>query len=26
LAFSVIFTLTEDARIIKKWFGRTIIK
>lgn len=26
LAFSVIFTLTEDARVIKKWFGRTIIK
>jgi len=26
LAFSVVFTLTEDARIINKWFGRTIIK
>lgn len=26
LAFSVIFTLTEDARIINKWFGRTTIK
>lgn len=26
LAFSVIFTLTSDARVIKKWFGRTIIK
>jgi protein SSD1 len=26
LAFSVVFTLTSDARVIKKWFGRTIIK
>ena len=26
LAFSVVFTMTEDARIVKKWFGRTIIK
>jgi protein SSD1 len=26
LAFSVIFTLTADARMIKKWFGRTVIK
>lgn len=26
LAFTVIFTMTEDARVIKKWFGRTIIK
>lgn len=26
LAFSVIFTMSEDARIIKKWFGRTIIQ
>ncbi|KAG8761464.1 hypothetical protein FRC14_003877 [Serendipita sp. 396] len=26
LAFSVVLTLTEDARIIKKWFGRTIVK
>lgn len=26
LAFSVTFTMTEDARVIKKWFGRTIIK
>jgi protein SSD1 len=26
LAFSCIFTLTEDARVIKKWFGKTIIK
>ncbi len=26
LAFSVIFTMTGDARVIKKWFGRTVIK
>lgn len=26
LAFSVIFTMTEDARVLKKWFGKTIIK
>jgi protein SSD1 len=26
LAFSVFFTLTEDARVLKKWFDRTIIK
>ncbi|KAA1466420.1 RNB-domain-containing protein [Dentipellis sp. KUC8613] len=26
LAFSVILTMTKDARIIKKWFGKTIIK
>lgn len=26
LAFSVVFTLTEEARIINKWFGRTAIK
>ncbi|KAF8314752.1 RNB-domain-containing protein [Clavulina sp. PMI_390] len=26
LAFSVVFTMSEDARIIKKWFGRTVIK
>lgn len=25
-AFSIVFTLTEDARIINKWFGRTIIR
>lgn len=26
LAFSVIFTMTKDAKVVKKWFGRTIIK
>jgi protein SSD1 len=26
LTFSVIFTMTPDARVLKKWFGRTIIK
>lgn len=26
LAFSVIFTMTKEAKVIKKWFGRTIIK
>lgn len=26
LAFSAVFTMTQDARIIKKWFGRSIIK
>nr|VWO97758.1 CipC protein [Ganoderma boninense] len=26
LAFSVIFTMTKDAKVAKKWFGRTIIK
>lgn len=26
LAFSVVFTMTEDAQITKKWFGRTVIK
>jgi len=26
LAFSVIFTITEDSRVIKKWFGKTVIK
>ena len=26
LAFTVIFTMTEDARVIKKWHGRTVIK
>lgn len=26
LAMSVVFTMSEDARIIKKWFGRTVIK
>ncbi|THH32915.1 hypothetical protein EUX98_g1301 [Antrodiella citrinella] len=26
LAFSVIFTITKEAKVLKKWFGRTIIK
>lgn len=26
LAFSVIFTMTEDSRVLKKWFGKTVIK
>jgi protein SSD1 len=26
LAFSVILTLTKEAKIIKKWFGKTVIK
>lgn len=26
LAFSVVFTMNEDAQIVKKWFGKTIIK
>lgn len=26
LAFSVTFTMTKDARVLKKWFGRTIVK
>ncbi|KAG8928615.1 hypothetical protein FRC02_006667 [Tulasnella sp. 418] len=26
LAFSVIFTMTPEAKILNKWFGRTIIK
>ncbi|KAI0660998.1 hypothetical protein C8Q70DRAFT_912537 [Cubamyces menziesii] len=26
LAFSVIFTVTKDAQVTKKWFGKTIIK
>ena len=26
LAFSVIFTMTEDGRVLKKWFGKTVIK
>jgi len=26
LAFSVIFTMTKEAKVVKKWFGRTIIK
>ena len=26
LAFSVIFTITPEAKILKKWFGKTVIK
>jgi protein SSD1 len=26
LAFSFIFTLTPDARIVNKWFGKSIVK
>ena len=26
LAFTVIFTMTEDAKIVNKWFGKTVIK
>ncbi|KAG9015443.1 hypothetical protein FRB94_000047 [Tulasnella sp. JGI-2019a] len=26
LAFSIIFTMTEDARVTNKWLGKTIIK
>lgn len=26
LAFSVIFTMTKDAKVVKKWFGKTIIR
>ncbi|KAJ7591044.1 SSD1 protein [Mycena floridula] len=26
LTFSVVFTITEDAKILKKWFGKTIIR
>jgi protein SSD1 len=26
LAFSVIYTMTKDAKVVKKWFGKTIIK
>jgi len=26
LAFSVVFTMTDDAHVTKKWFGRTVIK
>ena len=26
LAFSVVLTLTKEAKIIKKWFGKTVIK
>lgn len=26
LAFSVIFTMTKEAKVLKKWFGRTVVK
>jgi protein SSD1 len=26
LAFSVIFTMTKEAKVVKKWFGRSIVK
>jgi protein SSD1 len=26
LAFSVVLTLTKEAKIIKKWFGKTVVK
>lgn len=26
LAFSVIFTMTKEAKVTKKWFGRTVVK
>lgn len=26
LAFSTVFTMTKDGRVLNKWFGRTIIK
>lgn len=26
LAFSAIFTMNKDGRILKKWFGKTVIK
>jgi protein SSD1 len=26
LAFSVVFTMTEDGRVLKKWFGKTVIR
>ncbi|KAI0347280.1 RNB-domain-containing protein [Trametopsis cervina] len=26
LAFTVIFTITKEAKVVKKWFGRTIVK
>lgn len=26
LAFSVIFTMTKEAKVVQKWFGKTIIK
>lgn len=26
LAFSVVYTINEDAKVVKKWFGKTVIK
>jgi protein SSD1 len=26
LAFSAVFTINKDARVIKKWFGKTVIR
>jgi protein SSD1 len=26
LAFSVVFTITQDGKIVNKWFGKTVIK
>ncbi|KAF9453085.1 RNB-domain-containing protein [Macrolepiota fuliginosa MF-IS2] len=26
LAFSVVYTMTKEAKVIKKWFGKTVIK
>ncbi|THV08492.1 RNB-domain-containing protein [Dendrothele bispora CBS 962.96] len=26
LAFSAIFTMTKDAKVVRKWFGKTVIK
>jgi protein SSD1 len=26
LAFSVIFTMDKEAKVITKWFGKTVIK
>jgi protein SSD1 len=26
LTFSIVFTMTKDAKVIKKWFGKTVIK
>lgn len=26
LTFSVIFTMTDDARVLRKWFGKTVVR
>lgn len=26
LTFSVVYTMTKDAKVLKKWFGKTVIK